>query len=687
MRGRLTILYLLGLFPLSAGAVVTDTVPEIHVLDNVEVTASEMIQTQDKMIVNVSKQVKKHSYDGYSMLSKLMLPGLDVDPFSSRVSAYGANVLLTINGIKASANDVKTINPKDVIRIDYYTGFNPDFPTEQYVIDFVVKIRDYGGAVALQTKQNINRPAGYDLADWRTFAKKSEFGVRLTGDYNHFVSGYSHGGYYYNFSDVNVMRLKEGNTLSTHDNNLKGTVHFLHWFKKGVFKTAFALEKTHAANLEATSEEIEENSSVTFQTADIRTHKDRTIPSLLVSYDHTFANKSSLTVSFNGDYASTSASRDYLSTQQVRSNTGEGFYSLRPRANFQIPVSKRHNLFAEAEVMYRHSDIEYTEDSHLSRSELTNIWSDIAVGDNFFISRNLSLFLMTRVRYGATKTLVHKENEFFLSPTARLSWKLPQKNRIRLEFSMAPSNPTLAMYSPEEKWIDPFTLRKGNPYIKSSNSYNMSVIYTNNHGWGYFQFMTRYNMTSNAVYLDITADDSRKMIVQTFYNGGNYGVLHIEPSLMINLIPNKLRLLTAIEFLRVDARTYTHLHSDCLIPKAGAVYMDGGVQAQINFSSPRSSIDQFGEKYDNPLSLDLSAGYSIDNWYFSLSCRNPFMKSRQRISLSLPKVGYNGYNWYPRVFDNNLSLLISYRFNYGKPRKKYQDVEIEQTENSAILGH
>ena len=67
----------------------TDSVPDLRVqnLKEVVVTPEEITQTQDKLIVNISNQVKKHSYDGYSVLANLMLPGLEVDPFSSKVSA------------------------------------------------------------------------------------------------------------------------------------------------------------------------------------------------------------------------------------------------------------------------------------------------------------------------------------------------------------------------------------------------------------------------------------------------------------------------------------------------------------------------------------------------------------------------------------------------------------------------
>ncbi len=687
MLDKIKLLLLLITFPICMSGAVFDTVPDIHNLKEVVVTPQEIVQTQEKLIINVSTQVRKHSYDGYSMLSNLMLPGVNVDLLSSKISAYETNVLLSINGIKASTNEIKTLNPKDVIRIDYYTGFNPNFPTEQYVIDFIVKIRDYGGAVMLHANQSLNRPTGDNLADWRMFKKSSEFGVRVQGDYDHFASVRGRGTTYYEFINGNVDRRQEVNTCSNHINNLKGGLHFLNRFKRGIFKAALSFEKKYYCNLEEMLDEIEKLDNTTIETADIFSHKDRLLPSLLVSYDHKFINKSTISVSFNGDYAHTKSTRNYLSEQDVMSNTREDFYSFRPRARYTLPLSKKHTLFAEEDFMYRHSDIYYTENSDFSASELTNIWSNFAVGDIYRLNKKLSLFIVVRMHYEVTKNSVHDEYEFFFTPTARISWMLPKGNLIRGEFSISSSKPSLSMYSTDEKWIDPFSLRKGNPYLKSSNKFSTTLSFTSNHKWGMFQIMSRYNLTSDAVFLDIIRDDTRQMYVQTFDNGGNYEVLDIMPTIQLNIIPNKLRFRTSLEYLRVDTRTYKHLHSNCFFANVGLTYMNRGFRGQLNFSSPRSSIDQYGEEYYNPVSINLSAGYAINNWSINIFCKNPFMKTRQRISISLPGITSDNYNWRPRVFDNNLSIRISYRFNYGKRNHKYQDVEIESIENSAILEH
>ena len=58
--------------------------------------------------------------------------------------------------------------------------------------------------------------------------------------------------------------------------------------------------------------------------------------------------------------------------------------------------------------------------------------------------------------------------------------------------------------------------------------------------------------------------------------------------------------------------------------------MNQGLNAHINFSSPRSSIDQYGEKYYYPIDFSISVGYIINNLSVNLYCKNPCMKTRNR---------------------------------------------------------
>lgn len=161
--------------------VATDTLSRVERLGEVVVKADNITVTPDKMIVWVDKAVKRHAYDGYSALSLMSIPGLSVSVFDHTVSAFGKDVQLLINGLEATDDEIKTLNPKDIRRVDYYTNFDPRYPTKEYVLDFIMVVRESGGAVMLQADKRLNQDDTDGLADWRMFCKKTEFGVRVNG--------------------------------------------------------------------------------------------------------------------------------------------------------------------------------------------------------------------------------------------------------------------------------------------------------------------------------------------------------------------------------------------------------------------------------------------------------------------------------------------------------------------------
>ena len=73
-----------------------------QLLDEVAVTANQAVRKDNKLMVFPSKSQKHHAYDGYSALSVLMIPNLNVDPFNKTVSTRQGNTLLCINGREAS---------------------------------------------------------------------------------------------------------------------------------------------------------------------------------------------------------------------------------------------------------------------------------------------------------------------------------------------------------------------------------------------------------------------------------------------------------------------------------------------------------------------------------------------------------------------------------------------------------
>lgn len=332
----------------AATTLVPDTLADVQALGEVTVKADHITITPNKMIVSVGNMVRRNAYDGYSALSLLGIPGLDVSTIDNTVTTYGENVKLCINGLNADPDEVKTLNPKDIIRIDYYTNYNPDHPSDQFVLDFIIRVRDSGGAVMIQANQQLNQPTGSGLADWRMYLNRSEFGVRLNGGYSHATHTNPSGSTRtLLFPAGPVSRNESVHPSSVHAADISGKATYVYRFDHGILKAAASIGSDHtrlnnAADVTYTG--VPYPASITTEA----THRDQLYPAVQLSYEHKFPNKASLRVQMKGRFSSNNLDRDYIGANRYYSTTGEKYLGLAPDIRFTLPIGKKWSTYAQA---------------------------------------------------------------------------------------------------------------------------------------------------------------------------------------------------------------------------------------------------------------------------------------------------------------------------------------------------
>lgn len=69
-------------------------------LNEVVVKGSSFIRKEDHILVIPDKQQVKHANTGYDLLYNLMIPSLDINKQTGKVTTFGGTVSLYINGEK-----------------------------------------------------------------------------------------------------------------------------------------------------------------------------------------------------------------------------------------------------------------------------------------------------------------------------------------------------------------------------------------------------------------------------------------------------------------------------------------------------------------------------------------------------------------------------------------------------------
>lgn len=137
-------------------------------LANVTVTARNISRVDDHLEIIPDKLSVKHAATGYQLLRNLMLPGMDVNPFEGKVTLFGQNVTLYINGEPAEYRMVQNLRPKDVEKIEYHDAPVGRYAGDFAAINFITKRQTTGGYVTLDGQQSIG---GYLDGNYNGFSK------------------------------------------------------------------------------------------------------------------------------------------------------------------------------------------------------------------------------------------------------------------------------------------------------------------------------------------------------------------------------------------------------------------------------------------------------------------------------------------------------------------------------------
>ena len=156
-------------------------------LGEVVVESQAIIQKVDRQILLPSKEQTQASSDGVSLLQNLQIPRIVISPIDNSVKTFSdESVQLRINGVEASTSDVKDINPKDIIRVEYHDQPGVRYNGAAAVVDYIVKHRDTGGSLMLAGTNGLTLPGigNYYLAGKVHFGKSSLQAVATYAPYD-----------------------------------------------------------------------------------------------------------------------------------------------------------------------------------------------------------------------------------------------------------------------------------------------------------------------------------------------------------------------------------------------------------------------------------------------------------------------------------------------------------------------
>ena len=158
-------------------------------LEEVTIQGSKIVQRVDGQTIYPTRQQLESSTNGYSLLSKLTLPHLRIDPVMHTVTPLSnlGSVQVRINDIVASKEDLLALDMDAVKYIDYID--NPGVRYGEgiaYVINIVIKHPIGGYDVGADLTNTLTTVNGDETVFGKFNRGKSEFGATYSLDYHNF---------------------------------------------------------------------------------------------------------------------------------------------------------------------------------------------------------------------------------------------------------------------------------------------------------------------------------------------------------------------------------------------------------------------------------------------------------------------------------------------------------------------
>ena len=463
------------------------------------------------------------------------LPELQLDPISNTVTSIkGGKILFLINGIEASDNQIKSIAPTNVVRVEYF-----DIPPTRFVTraDTVVNI------VTRNPEKGYSYGADITSAFITGFVNGSAYGNYTKGkndfglEYNINLRDYDNRivDKIYEY-DLNNLRYRSAEQQKDHfgytDQNITAR-----YTNAEIGKYAFQAK----LNLNISDSFSNGNGQSVFSQGNLQ-NEHGTVhnrasnylnPTLDLYYSKNIGKKDELSLNLVGSHYDTN------STQFDREwilNSNQDVFN-----NDMILKAKQNGIVAEVAHSHSFEKGKLNSGYRISNNSISNDLQNLAGNSNYTVNY-LQQYLYTEYsgkkdkftyRLGLGLTNIHNKSaettfdEWAFTPKIVLGYQLKNNQSIRFSSSYIPQSPSSDALSSNVVQVVPNIVRTGNPYLKSQHSFGNNLVYSFNSKYFDLNANAFYwfrNRASNQYYVLNQNVDGYLLTYENAKNSQQYGI-------------------------------------------------------------------------------------------------------------------------------------------------------------------
>ena len=642
-------------------------------LDEIVIEAPKVIHKADMDVYHPSRSAVDNAKNGVQLLANLMIPSLSVSDVLGTVTSAGQAVQVRINGREASVEQVKNLLPSTIKRVEWIENPGLRYNGANTVLNFIVANPTLGGAFMLNATQALNMAWGEYNPNIKFNFGRSQ--LEVGGNYKLTQNIKAHRDYTETFTypDGNHLTRDEkpiGGRLDNSMGNLWATYNYIKPDTTVIVVDARGFIKpTNKAAYYGLMSSSSGAHDVLL--TDVQGDKG-SLPSLSAYWEQHLPGRRLLVVDFKTQYYIGRTFSDYMEQDPD---------SHEHLADIHTNIKDRNQLYAiEADYIKNWSRSRLTAGASYTANRNRSTYENL--GGEVFHQRQDKVYFFAEYfqrlnKFTFTAGLGAQYTDFLfretglgsaswnLRPQAAVSYSINQRHQLRMNFESWQSAPSLAETNPTPQQIDAFQWRVGNPDLKTSNSYMLTLRYNFMIPHVYGQFGVRAFSSPDAITPLLEWEGDR--LITTYENSRGLQNISLFLAPQIEVIPDWLMLSAYIQWRAERMRgTGYSLTNSAWSGNAAMQLSHWGFTLSAQYV--RAQRDLWGERIswgEDRNIIDLT--YNWKQWGFSVGCLLPFGRYDQG-SKNLSK--WNTNERHLRTDFRVPYISVNYNLQWGRQKHK-----------------
>ncbi len=661
-------------------------------LEEISVTAKSYTNKGDRIsIIPTGNQIKTSS-DAVDLLAKLQLSQIMVDRMSGEIMVSGNGELqLRINGVLVTYAEISSLNPQDVLRIEYHDNPGVRYGNASAVINYITRLRNTGGNIRGGAFHNIggDRTSIDDMLSGRYTQGKSEFTgnlrfIQRKGDwtreyYEKFI-----------FPDKELHRKEIGEPTLFNKKVLNSNISYsLKETGKYFFNTQlrYSVEDFPAGYEDRKSKLYSSDSNIFTSIYDHTTEKNHS-PAVDIYYERNFKNNKLLIFNLVGTYINSKNKRIY---QEKTENIFDG--------DFLSDISgKKYSMIAEAIYEKTTGKNKFTGGMKHFQSFTNNKYKgtidiDVALKqsesfiygeyqgklNNWGYTANV---ILSRFYYSQAD---NHNTKYAIQPSLLISYSPTEDLIFRYHINLKNNTPSIAYLNDVEQTIDNLQIRRGNPSLKSYRSVNQDFRAAYNKKLWSIDALVTYKHEINPIMESVLYEDG--IFVKTYDNQKSFQNLTAEITLKIKPWKDHINLSVTPAINRYISKGNNYLHTYTMkeLRINLDAYYKNWIMSFMTITPPNRYV--YGEQLmKGDLMHTIMVGYKMPAWSVMAGIHNPFIRTYRSENENWSALNPVKSDIHSKNMSRTFVVKVNFNLNFGKQSKAANKAIINMDNDSGIMS-